>query len=458
GHRLALASLLAFPLLFRISLTASSWADQAQIAGGIACAFGALWIISVALHLFVPPDSGPPLLVSERWIPKAVLRARPLGFLSRLLPPARLRKFPRVLGAGYIDYGGGTIHPGPILLLVLLAMVALACSYSNASIDWRIARHQPVKFLPPLAYLEISLILLALLLSQLSFFLDRYRISVAMVVVLWIVIPYWTHSAGHYFLIHQSNCRNPGSNLHPDAVCSGPPALTAAISPWLAKVGANPSRKPVLVVVCASGGGTQASAWTVRGLSGLQQEMGPDFIRSIRMFSGVSGGSLGLFYYLASYDPALGAPEPEQLPFIRRAAESSTGDSLARGLVENDLLRKLAPFGSSTHDRGWELERTWANALLRRGHPQTFSGRLSDWRAGVSDGWMPAAIFNATLVETGGPMLFTTVDVPRSDGVIFGKSHSAYEGADINILTAVRLSASFAWVSPAAVARYDNTH
>src|SRR5262249_3510324 len=166
GPRLALASLLAFPLLFRISLTASSWADQAQIAGGIACAFGALWIISVARQLFVPPDSGPPLLVSERWIPKAVLRARPLGFLSRLLPPARIRKFPRVLGAGYIDYGGGTIHPGPIWLLVLLAMVALACSYSNASIDWRIARHQPVKFLPPLAYVEISLILLALLLSQ----------------------------------------------------------------------------------------------------------------------------------------------------------------------------------------------------------------------------------------------------------------------------------------------------
>ena len=94
--------------------------------------------------------------------------------------------------------------------------------------------------------------------------------------------------------------------------------------------------------------------------------------------------------------------------------------------------------------------------MLWLGYPRVFHGRLSDWRAGVRDGWMPGSIFNATLVETGGPMLFSTVQVPRSDAVIFGQSHSAFQGADINLLTAVRLSASFAWVSPAAVARYDN--
>ena len=220
---IALSSLLAVPLLIKIGWSTRNdpWVLP-KMALGVVCALAAQWVLRVIRQLFVPPDERTPLTISPALVPKFVIQAQPLRWVwTNLLPPERLRKFPRVIGAGYISYGRGTIQPGPMWLLVLLGIVSLGCTYSNESLNWRLAHNQPVTFMPPMAYLEISLILLALLLSGLSFFLDRYRISVVLVVLLWIVVPYWTNSAGHYFMIHQADCATGGNYDEDSAVCSG---------------------------------------------------------------------------------------------------------------------------------------------------------------------------------------------------------------------------------------------
>jgi hypothetical protein len=74
----------------------------------------------------------------------------------------------------------------------------------------------------------------------------------------------------------------------------------------------------------------------------------------------------------------------------------------------------------------------------------------------VREGWRPALIFNSTIVETGEPLLLATTDIQpggppnepnwRSLADIFPDC----KNCDIPVVTAVRLAASFPFVTPAS--------
>src|SRR5262249_24274536 len=72
---------------------------------------------------------------------------------------------------------------------------------------------------------------------------------------------------------------------------------------------------------------------------------------------------------------------------------------------------------------------------------------LNQWRDAVAHGKLPAAIFNATAVESGQRFLVATTDVPDRGALRFAERFPEW---DIPIATAARLSATFTYVSPAA--------
>ena len=97
-----------------------------------------------------------------------------------------------------------------------------------------------------------------------------------------------------------------------------------------------------------------------------------------------------------------------------------------------------------TFDRGWALENSWVSGW-------DHAPNLDQWRGAVADGQLPAAIFNATAVESGQRFLVTTSDVAdRSTALRFAQE---FPNWDIPIATAARLSATFTYVSPAARAK-----
>jgi hypothetical protein len=84
---------------------------------------------------------------------------------------------------------------------------------------------------------------------------------------------------------------------------------------------------------------------------------------------------------------------------------------------------------------------------------------LSQWKVGVKEGWRPAAIFNSTVAETGEPLLFQTTEFQRkavlkADGApSLPDRRSFYDflkGSDVPVVTAVRMAATFPYVTPAA--------
>ena len=204
------------------------------------------------------------------------------------------------------------------------------------------------------------------------------------------------------------------------------------------------AKRPIIVVATA-GGGIQAAAWTAQVLTGLQSKCGSgDFASSVLLVSSVSGGSVGTMYFLAAYDNAGKYPsDAESLHRIRYNASRSSLSAVGWGLLYPDTLRTLPIIGwfvPQDRDRGWALENAWITGW--REPPD-----LRDWRHDVSVGSRPAVIFNATAAESGQRFLIGSTDLSAPGGMQFA---GAYDGWDLPVATAARLSATFPYVSPVA--------
>src|SRR5262249_1527600 len=201
-----------------------------------------------------------------------------------------------------------------------------------------------------------------------------------------------------------------------------------------------------VVVVSAAGGGIQAAAWTARVLAGLHEDLGPEFTRRIRFISAVSGGAGGGMYFVDAFTPK-GPPSGTEPDAAVYAACTSSLSAVAWGVAYPDFLRAFSPFPIAPEvDRGWALEQSWGLHLIE---PQA---TLRDWRQGVAQGWRPATAFNATVAETGQRLVLTTAAFPITRASSFG---DRYKAADVPVLRAARLAATFPYVSPMAKALWS---
>jgi hypothetical protein len=271
--------------------------------------------------------------------------------------------------------------------------------------------------IPTLAAILLLLTLLTYLFAGIAFLLDRFRLSfVAPVLLLVVAAADWPQS-DHFFALE------PGRRL---------PLSAADVL--------EQSLDGQAVVVATSGGGIQAAAWTATVLSHLQQAIPGDFARRIRVISAVSGGSVGTMYFVDAFEHGTVDAGTVKARVFGPATASSL-DDIAWGLVYPDFLRLFVPFASWS-DRGEAAELAWG----RFGRVKEL---LSTWRPDTRAGRRPAVIFNATAAENGSRVVLGTTDLQQG---LRGRMdfYDLYPEHDVAIVTAVRLSASFPYVTPAA--------
>lgn len=289
---------------------------------------------------------------------------------------------------------------------------------------------------PALLYVLLLTGILSLLLSGATFFLDAFRIPVLVVFVSISAIAYKLFGVDHFFEIKKLD-QNPIQNSDFKQV------LDARLH--------HQQGDRTLVIVCASGGGIQASGWTVQVLTGLQQLLGKSFTKAISFISGVSGGSVGTMYYLDRFDSTLGYPRSDELENILRSSTDDSLDAVGWGLAYLDLWRFISlPFlVRPNFDRGTAIETDWAGEMKNGKHePPLPVKTLGIWREQVMKGEIPIPIFNATIVEDGrrfliSPMTFNQIPDPN-----YIDFNTLYPNCDISVVTAARLSATFPYVSP----------
>lgn len=252
--------------------------------------------------------------------------------------------------------------------------------------------------------------------------------------------------------------------------------------------------KPKLVIVTVSGGGIRASVWTSVVLRKLEAVLGADFPYHIRLVTGASGGMVAGSYYVLSLLPPTeqvlsgGAADFADLhgtsleAFVDAMALDQL-DAVAGRMLFTDLPGTLSPFARQG-DRGRTLEETWIR--WTGGEASPLGRPLESFAADERMGWRPSLVYTPMMVEDGRRLLVSNLDMAfatRNVGGLLIEPSSrkierpAIQGGDFDLsiheedevfslsaveffrlfprahdfraTTAIRMSASFPWVSPA---------
>lgn len=303
--------------------------------------------------------------------------------------------------------------------------------------------------IPSMFLLLLLLMLLGFFLQGAAFALDHDWVPASLAVVFFVFAIYQFSRTDHLFRLG-SRSTSSGEKAAVPAGRMPAAELRSVAQIWHEQ----PSPSRTLIAVTASGGGIQAAAWTARVLVGLHERYGDPFMRSIRLVSAVSGGSVGAMYALDAWPPDSSSqwqyPDDSPLPAddsVCGRAMASSLEATAWGIAFPDLLRILAPWiVSRMDDRGARIEETW------REHMRNPEARMTDWIARVRTGDMPIPIFNATVVETGQRFLASPVHVPQDPKLLPAvrpcQLFELYPDTAPLVSTMVRLSATFPFVSP----------
>jgi tetratricopeptide (TPR) repeat protein len=240
-------------------------------------------------------------------------------------------------------------------------------------------------------------------------------------------------------------------------------------------------------LVSAAGGGIYAAYHAAQVLARLADRC-PNFAQHVFAISGVSGGSLGaaVFSSLAKDLAANGPPEYCQFdrgqpgPFEKHARQMLSHDFLApivAGGLFPDFFQRFVPRPIQAFDRAKNFESTitaaWKETMPSS--PNHFADPFLDlWQA---DGASPALILNTTHVDGGFRVPITAFEIGTrwmmfNDDKIAGvvEFHRLLAGGanidiplvnypalkqDIDLATAVSISARFPWIMPAATVPAD---
>jgi hypothetical protein len=223
----------------------------------------------------------------------------------------------------------------------------------------------------------------------------------------------------------------------------------AVLQRWKANL---KEERPKLVLVSVTGGAYRAGFWTAAVLDELKQRSRPGgalpgLTDHIRIITGASGGMVGAAYFVT-----LGTEGESSV--VDTLVADSRRDSLTpviQQLVQRDIPMIFCPTGYQRVDRGVKLEDQWGTIA------RPFHATYADER----EGRRPSLIVSPMVVETGERMLISNLDLDdigtpvsttgepyvasaRQFYRMFPSTQSTFK-----LNTAVRLSASFPYASPA---------
>ena len=227
----------------------------------------------------------------------------------------------------------------------------------------------------------------------------------------------------------------------------------------------HPNKKPNLIVVAASGGGIRAAVWTTVVLTHLERKI-EGFPYQVRLITGTSGGMLGSAHYVET----LKEPGTDRDPTLEELVDNISEEGLSAAswtLVARDI--PLLGYGSQ--DRGKALEQSW-----RKNTGGSLEEKLSSLAKGEKEGWRPSLVFLPMLVDDGRRLLISNLDLSdltiSSGSVILDNKKKQKEKIqrhayswealqfyhlfpkardELLLSTAVRMNASFPYISPPGV-------
>lgn len=231
---------------------------------------------------------------------------------------------------------------------------------------------------------------------------------------------------------------------------SARPDLIGHYDAWMRE---HPPGQPVYLV-SASGGASRSAYWTAATLARFEDEarsQGRRFAQNVYMYSGVSGGSLGI----ASF-AALAAARPSGP--IRKDLLEFVGQDFLSPLVGMalfpDLLQRFVPIDwLHPADRSLALERAWQKDWQSRFGNAVWSDPPTAMHLGKR---APLVVFNTTRLEDNLRMLQSNVQFDLEEAFDLFAPH--FDTARLTLAGAVHNSARFPYASPPGAVRCLAAH
>lgn len=222
-------------------------------------------------------------------------------------------------------------------------------------------------------------------------------------------------------------------------------------------------KKPPLVVITVSGGGSRAAYWTFRTLQYIDSASGGKLSKNAVLVTGASGGMIGATYWRAIHYAALN--DTLKNPY-NPAYQANVGKDLLNPIVFSltsvDLIspfNKISIAGHSyTKDRGYALEQE-----LIRNTDGLLNKSLADYKADEALGRIPMVVVNGTIINDGRKLMMCPQPIsyltraeyslkdttdPPIDAVDFCEFFARQNPYDLRITSALRMTATFPFILP----------
>ncbi|MCW3462326.1 patatin-like phospholipase family protein [Chitinophaga nivalis] len=230
---------------------------------------------------------------------------------------------------------------------------------------------------------------------------------------------------------------------------------------WRAKFPAG--KKPPLVVMNFSGGGSRSATWTVNVLQRLDRLLKGSLMQHTVLMTGASGGMMGASYF-------------RELYYRQQIGKSIfLGDSIYAERISRDLLNSvfsamavndfITPWRSFSMGKNrYAKDRGYAFEMQLNEHTDSVLNKpIKDYREPEQQAIIPMLIWNATINADGRRLmispqpisylcspqyLYPTRQIRDIDGVDFGSYFARQDAMDLRVTSAIRMCATFPYVLP----------
>lgn len=221
--------------------------------------------------------------------------------------------------------------------------------------------------------------------------------------------------------------------------------------------------KPILYIINTSGGGLRSAAFTMNTLQKLDSVFGGQLMRQTILISGASGGMLGAAYFRELYyEKIKGAGINLQDKQYTDKISRDLLSPLFSSFVSRDIIGPVQKFEVNGYqyakDRGYAFEQKLnenTDGLLRK--------TVKEYLVPEANSEIPTMLFNSMINRDGRKMIISAHPVRflmrppmhtenimsvDPDAVDFNSFFSKQDGMNLNILSALRMSATFPYVLP----------
>jgi len=221
--------------------------------------------------------------------------------------------------------------------------------------------------------------------------------------------------------------------------------------------------KPVLYIINVSGGGTRSASFTMNALQRLDSLFGGQLMRQTILINGASGGMLGAAYFRELYYEKLkGAAINLQDPKYAADISKDLLSPLFSSFVTRDIMGPVQKFKVNGYqyakDRGYAFEQK-----LNENTNGVLGKTLQEYAEPEAQALIPTMYFNSVINRDGRKMIMSTHPVRflmrplqdsnhltpvDPDAVDFTSFFSKQDVMHVNVLSALRMNATFPYVLP----------